>query len=231
MSGMPLLSPVGHELLDHPDADPASVASSLHHIARANRWFGGWWAVRRGLTRLLAGVPRGNTLTLLDVGTGNGDLPARAVAWAARRGIRLVPIGLERHPTAAALTRARGIATVLGCAGALPIRPRSVDLVLASQLAHHLSAAANVEFFQAVSQAARLGVVIADLRRSRLALAGFWIGSRIFGFDAATRADGLTSVMRGFLPGELAALCRRAGIAAEVERSPGFRLVASWRTA
>ena len=223
-----LLTPVGDELLDHPDADPATVASSLHHIARANYWFGGWWAVRRGLARLLADVSRGSTLTLLDVGTGNGDLPARAVAWARRRGITLKPIGIERHRTAAMLASRRGMATLIGCAGALPVRPRSVDVVLASQLAHHLNAGANVEFFQAAHGAARLGVVIADLRRSPVALAGFWVGSRLFRFDRATRQDGLTSVMRGFLPGELADLLHQAGIAARVERSPGFRLVASW---
>ena len=40
------------ELLDHPDADPAAVAVSLHNISVANRWFGGWWAVRRGLLRV-----------------------------------------------------------------------------------------------------------------------------------------------------------------------------------
>lgn len=34
-------SPVGTELLDDPAADPALVASSLRHIVRANRWFGG----------------------------------------------------------------------------------------------------------------------------------------------------------------------------------------------
>jgi hypothetical protein len=228
MSDPHLLTSFGDELLDHPDADPTTVARSLHHIARSNFWFGGWWAVRHGLHRLLAEVPRGTTLTLLDVGTGNGDLPARAVAWARTRGITLKPIGIERHRTAALLASRRGMATLLGCAGALPVRPRSVDLVLASQLAHHLSPRANIEFFQAAQQAARLGVVIADLRRSPLALAGFWFGSRIFRFDRATREDGLTSVMRGFHPGELAALLQQAGIAARVERSAGFRLVASW---
>lgn len=51
-----LLSTVGDELLDHPDADPDAVAVSLGHIAVANRWFGGWWAVRRGLEAVLAGT-------------------------------------------------------------------------------------------------------------------------------------------------------------------------------
>ena len=41
MTTTPLLASLGDELLDHPDADPATVEASLHHIARSNRWFGG----------------------------------------------------------------------------------------------------------------------------------------------------------------------------------------------
>ena len=82
---------------------PAAVAESLRNIARANRWFGGAAAVRFGLARTLAGVPRGTTLSLLDLGTGLGDLPRVAVRWGAARGIRMVPLGLELNRVAAAL--------------------------------------------------------------------------------------------------------------------------------
>jgi ubiquinone/menaquinone biosynthesis C-methylase UbiE len=224
----PLLAPIGDELLDHPDADPRVVRESLHHIARSNRWFGGWWAVRHGLDRVLGAEPYARPLTLLDVGTGLADLPRAAVSWAARRGITLVPIGLERHRTAATLASQQGVATLLGCAGALPVRDKSVDLVIASQLVHHLAPEAIVAFCREVERIARTGVVIADLRRSRWAMAGFWAGSRLLGFDRATREDGLTSVRRGFTAGELDALIERAGIRARVERTPGFRLVATW---
>jgi hypothetical protein len=223
-----LLSSLGDELLDHPDADPGAVATSLRCIAVANRWFGGWWAVRRGLERVTERSPGKPRLTLLDIGCGMGDLTARAVGWGARRGLEIVPIGLERHRTAAGLARGHGIATMLGCAGALPIAEKSVDLIIASQLAHHLTPEAIVAFCQAADRLARRGVVIADLRRSRWASAGFWIGSRVFGFDAATRSDGLTSIRRGFGPAELAALLARAGVSATVERTLGFRLVATW---
>lgn len=229
----PALAP-GHELLDDPAADPAEVRLSLANIARANRWFGGWWALRRGLERLTAdwaAEPTPGPLTLLDVGCGTGDLTLRAVHWARRRGITLIPIGLERHPAAAGLARDAGIPTVLGCAGSLPLRPASADLVVASQLVHHLAAADIVAFFQAADRVARRGVIVADLRRSRAAQAGFWAGARLLGFDAATRADGITSVRRGFSAGELADLLARAGVSARVEQTPGFRLVATWKAA
>ena len=225
-----LPAPLGDELLDHPDADPAVVRESLHHIARANWWFGGWWAVRRGLRTLLAGSPR-TTLTVLDIGCGSADLLCRAVRWANRRGIRLVPLGLERHRAAAALAQRAAVPTLLAAAPDLPFRDRSVDLVIASQLLHHFSPSAIRDVCRAADRVARVGVVVADLRRSRLAAAGFWIGSRVLGFDQATRLDGITSVQRGFTAAGLRRLLADAGLTARVERTPGFRLVATWPAA
>jgi 2-polyprenyl-3-methyl-5-hydroxy-6-metoxy-1,4-benzoquinol methylase len=224
------LSPIGHELLDDPAADPATVTESFRNLARSNWWFGGAAAVHFGLAPLIAGA-RGSALTLLDVGTGVGDLPRRAARWAARRGVRLEGIGLERSRVAAALALKGGLPSVVGCAGALPFRARSADIVLMSQLIHHLSRDAAVEVIRAADRLARIGVVLADLRRSPIAAIGFRIGAELLGFDPSTKADGVTSVRRGYLPHELDAILRDAGVKATVHRRPGYRLVASWRTA
>jgi 2-polyprenyl-3-methyl-5-hydroxy-6-metoxy-1,4-benzoquinol methylase len=224
-----VLTPLGDELLDHPDADPGLVSRSLHHLARANWWFGGWWAVRRGLarvTRRLGGSAA--QLTLLDVGSGDGNLAVRAVRWGRRRGITIVPIGVERHRAAARLTGARGIASAVACAAELPTREHSVDIVIASQLIHHLSRPAILAFCQAAARAARYGVVIADLRRSIWAHAAFQVGARLIALDRVTRLDGLTSIRRGFTRPELERLLAGAGLTARVEASPGYRLVATW---
>jgi hypothetical protein len=103
-----------------------------------------------------------------------------------------------------------------------------VDVVIVSQLAHHLSEMAVVGLAAELNRIARVGVVVADLRRSALALAAFWCGSRLLRFDGATRADGITSIRRGYGRSELAALLARAGVEARVDRTPGFRLVATW---
>ena len=224
-------SPVGVELLDDPAADPATVAESLRHIARSNRWFGGAAAVRHGLSRALDGVPAGATLTLADVGTGLGDLPHAAVRWAARRGVRLVTVGLERSPVAARLALAGGIPCAVGCAGAPPFRDKSVDLVLVSQVAHHLADESAVRLFRACDRLARLAVIVADLRRGPLGPLAFWVGARALRFDPVTVADGMTSLRRGYTTARLRALLAAAGVRSVVERRPGYRLVATWRPA
>ena len=222
-------SPLGAELLDDPAADPALVAASLRDIARSNRWFGGTAAMRRGLGRALAGLPRGSTVTLADLGTGLGDLPRAAARWAARRGVRLVSLGLERSRVAARLAAAGGVPCTVACAGATPLRDKSVDVVLVSQVAHHLSNESAVRLFRECDRLARRAVVVADLRRGRLGPLAFWVGARALRFSPATVADGMTSIRRGYTPDELRGLLRAAGVRATVESRPGYRLVATWR--
>lgn len=222
-------SPVGVELLDDPTADPAVVTASLRNIARANRWFGGSAAMRRGLAQALRGVPPGATVTLLDLGTGLGDLPRAAVRWAEGRGVRLVPMGLERSPVAARLAASGGVPCVVACAGVTPLRNKSVDVVLVSQVAHHLSRESAIRLFRECDRVARRAVVVADLRRGRLGPLAFWVGAWALRFDPVTVADGMTSIRRGYTAAELRELLRAAGVDAMVERRPGYRLVAVWR--
>jgi 2-polyprenyl-3-methyl-5-hydroxy-6-metoxy-1,4-benzoquinol methylase len=227
MAGLAITS-VGAELLDDPAADPTAVTESLRNIARANRWFGGAAAVRFGLQRTLREVPPGSTLTLLDLGTGLGDLPRAAARWGAQRGIRLIPTGIELNRVAAGLALGAGVPTAVACAGAPPIREKSVDIVLVSQVAHHLAAASVVQLFRTCDRLARRAVIVADLRCGRLARPAFWCGARLLGFDGITVADGMTSIRRGFSRQDLLRLMERAGIKGQVKQRLGFRLVATW---
>ena len=221
--------PPGRELLDDLDADQAMVERSLRNIARANRWFGGVAAARFGLGRLLRTCPR--RATLLDVGTGLGDVPRALVRAARAGGITLRPVGLERHPAVARLARREGLPTVLADAVTLPLRDRAVDLVLVSQVAHHLAAADLVALVTEASRVARVGVILADLRPSRLAVLGFRLAARLLRFDQATRRDGVISLRRGFTVAGLRNLLASGGITARVVARPWARVVAVWSTA
>ena len=223
------LSPIGVEALDDPGSDPVLVRRMLADIAACNRWLGGTAAMRFGLARLLRDSDRGRQLTLFDVGTGAADLPRDARRWAARRGVSLVPLALERIPAAARVARATGVPTILGCASALPLRAKSVDIVLVSQVVHHLAADSAVALLAACTAGARRGVIVADLHRTWFAAAGFRLAGTVLGLDRRTLADGVTSVRRGFTPNELRALCVRAGaLDVHVAARPGSRLVAWW---
>lgn len=215
------------ETLDDRQADPAAASASLRDIVVINTLFGGRHAARWGVTRLLTGVPQNQAVTVLDLGAGAGDLGddlRRHLPW------RVTPLAFDHLRCAATMSRARGVSTVVADLHAIPLPPRAVDVVLVSQVLHHLPRATVPTFLSTVSSLARIGVVIADLRRSPIARAGIWIASRLLGFHPVTQVDSVTSVEKGFSRMELDHLCRRAGAQPTVRRRPGWRLVAWWRT-
>jgi 2-polyprenyl-3-methyl-5-hydroxy-6-metoxy-1,4-benzoquinol methylase len=140
----------------------------------------------------------------------------------------MVPVGLELNRSAAALATSSGLATAVGCAGVPPVRDKSVDVVLVSQVAHHLTAESVVHLFRTCDRMARRAVIVADLRRHPLAAPSFWCGGRLLGFDPVTLTDGVTSIRRGFRRRELVELMTRAGVTGRVDQRRGFRLVATW---
>ena len=227
----------GHEHLDDPSTSEELRRRSVSEIARSNLLFGGTRAAVGALDEVFrrAGAERPNPrvplpLTLLDVGTGAGDISAAARHRAHRRGVDLTTIGLDRSAALAAAGRMHRSIPVCGDALDLPFASGSVDVVLASQLLHHFEGRDAARLLAEMHRVARLAVVVSDLRRSRLAAAGFWIVSFPLGYHRVTREDGVTSIYRGFTESELRLMIADAlGADADVRRRLGWRLVASWR--
>jgi 2-polyprenyl-3-methyl-5-hydroxy-6-metoxy-1,4-benzoquinol methylase len=215
------------EHLDDPHVDPALRERSLRDVARANAVLGGTHAVLREVARRLSALgPEG---TLLDVGTGMGDIPARARALAARRGVTLTTLGIDEAVSLARLTH--GVLDGSACADArrLPFPDASVDIVTCSQVLHHFEDADIPVVLRELQRVARRAVIVSDLRRSWIAAAGFWVVSWPLGFHPVTRHDGVVSVLRGFTPRELSRHVQNAtGRSAAVRRHLGFRITATW---
>jgi 2-polyprenyl-3-methyl-5-hydroxy-6-metoxy-1,4-benzoquinol methylase len=212
----------GTEILDADDVPAAVRHASMRDVTRSNTLLGGRRAAMRALAEVAVGAAAG---TLLDVGTGLGD-----IAGAARRD-GFVVIGVDTRPDLLRAARAAGRVTHAVCASALalPFRDASVDVALASQVLHHFDGQALVRFVQEMHRVARRAVVVSDLRRARAAAAGFWLASWPLRFHAVTRHDGVVSVRKGFTASEFSDLVRRAtGARARVKRRLGFRLTAAW---
>jgi SAM-dependent methyltransferase len=223
----------GIELLDDPSTDTALATRSLQDVARSNRWFGGANAVIAELVPVLAAARgRRAPLTLLDVGTGAGDIPELARRIADRSGVRLLTMGLEVTPALAAASRPRSGDAIAGDALALPFADRSVDIVACSQVLHHFEAADGVRLLAEMNRVARVRVIVADIRRAWAAAAGLWVGSWALGFHPVSRHDGVVSVLRGFRAAELsAAVVAATGCLPSVRNRRGFRVTASWTPA
>ena len=225
---------IGTELLDDPCADPTLVRRQLSDIARLNALFGGTHAVLEALEpifRRSGNVQRATCnghWTLLDVGSGSGDITRAAVVAAHRHGIELTPVGIDLNRTAARLARSGGVATIVADGSRLPLRPRSVDVIVASQVLHHLPRAIAVRWIATFDRVARRTVVLADLRRSRVAMAGVWAASFCLAMSGVSRHDAVLSLKRGYTREEFRDMLRDADVQAVARYRPGARIVAAW---
>jgi hypothetical protein len=108
------------------------------------------------------------------------------------------------------------------------VATKSVDFVIASQVLHHLETDVAIRWITEFDRVARRAVVIADLRRSWIAMAALWAVSFPLRLHPTTRHDGVLSLRRGYTAQELEALLRAAGVRARVRRRPIARLVTLW---
>ena len=217
----------GVEILDSPDVDPRLVTRSLADVARANALFGGVSSAVAELMTVLRNSPE--VTTLLDVGTGLGDIPRRARELARRNGVELTTIGLDWAVELARASRPSLDFSVCADALRLPFADHSIDVVMCSQVLHHFSGGDAGVLLREMNRVARVRVIVSDLRRSWIAAAGLWLASFPLRFHAVSRHDGVVSVLRGFTPEELADTVHEAIARRPVaHRRRGFRVTTSW---
>jgi SAM-dependent methyltransferase len=217
----------GVEYLDAPGVDPRLVRRSLADVALANALFGGTRAVLLELRDILPELR--TAATLLDVGSGVGDIAARARELARREQIELSLVTIDMAETLAVASRARTGNAVRGDATALPFADRSVDIVMCSQTLHHFDDATATRVLRELDRVARVRVIVSDLRRSWFAAAGLWLASFPLGFHPVSRHDGVVSIMRGYTRDELQRLVRSSiGRAPNVKQHMGWRVTATW---
>src|SRR5688572_5153410 len=220
----------GVEILDGEGLDPRVVRRSMSDVARANTLFGGASAMLAELEPVLYNLPA--EATLLDIGTGLGDIPARAKARARAHGVELRTFGVDVALDLARASTDRIDAAVCADALRLPFADASVDVVTCSQVLHHFRGGSGSALIREMNRVARTRVVVADLRRSWVAAAGLWMASFPLLFHPISRHDGVVSVLRGFTPDELGrAVFDAVGQRPRVCRRFAFRVTTSWTPA
>lgn len=217
----------GREILDGDGLDPRIVQRSMGDVARANALFGGASALLAELEPTLHSLPP--VATLLDIGTGLGDIPAQARNRAKGHGVELHTVGLDIAPELAAASAEKVDAAVCADALRLPFADDSIDVVTCSQVLHHFPSTSGTELLREMNRVARVRVVVSDLRRSWTAAGGLWVASFPLFFHPISRHDGVVSVLRGFTPVELERLVNQSvGANARASRRFAFRVTTSW---
>ncbi len=196
------------EIMDDPGCDPRALERTYHHFRVVNRVVAGWRATYRGLLRPALVAGRENTL--LDIGSGGGDVPRLLAVWAARDGFRLRITAIDPDRRAQAYASVQrpvpGLSFRAALSGDLVAEGARFDIVTSNHVLHHLSPGELAALLADSERLAGRLAVHSDIERSPIAYAAFSLGTWPFFRDSFIRADGLTSIRRSFTGAELRAV-------------------------
>jgi 2-polyprenyl-3-methyl-5-hydroxy-6-metoxy-1,4-benzoquinol methylase len=213
------------ELMDDPALDAGTYHAVLADLASVNR---ATMAYRPTLSFLARGLGQRTRFRLLDVGFGDGDMLRQIARWAQGRGIQADLTGVDLNPRSKGAAEASAspgdpIAFLSGDYASLA--GREFDFVISSLVTHHMSDTELSAFLRFMEAEAQAGWFVNDLHRHAAAYLGWPVLARAMGWHPVVRADGRTSIARGFRPGEWEALLAHEGIReARVRRWFPFRL-------
>lgn len=179
---------------------------TLRDLAAVNRWLGGTRAVRRAVLPWMRG---GESLSILDVGCGGGDIVRAMDVTAEHHGARVAIVGVDANARIAALARANlaDSSTIrIACASAfsLPFRDAAFDLTTMSLTLHHFAAKEVARVMREIARVTAGAVIVNELERSWLNYAGARLLARtVWRNSPYTRHDGPISVLRAFTKEEL----------------------------
>ena len=213
------------ERLDTGDYTPAEYARWLKETWWINRYLGDVWALRSWLN---GRFKNSDTLSVLDVGAGSGELLIAAAEMTDDKSPLLVGAELSAE-AAGTIAQRRGLTAIRCNALMLPFADDSFDAAISSLFLHHLTDHDAVTLIKEMDRVARSGFVIIDLNRKPMPYYLYSIFGRLF-FQQLTVEDGLLSIRRAFRPPELLRIAREAGVLDAVVETTAFRLVLSGGT-
>jgi SAM-dependent methyltransferase len=214
------------ELMDADDTDYETFRACLVDLAKVNGV-----TLAHGPTlafldtlRRSGRLPTDRPVTVLDVGSGYGDLIRAIDAWAQRHDVQIALTGVDLNPWSAKAART----------ATDPARPISwatsnifdhsggADIVVSSLFTHHLTDVQVARFLEWSEAETRIGWFVNDLHRHPFPYYGFALLARVARWHRFVRHDGPVSIARAFQAADWTRLIAAAGLA------PGAAKVA-WR--
>ncbi|WP_425456970.1 methyltransferase domain-containing protein [Cohnella terricola] len=191
-----------------------SLLEAFRHLSRLNRIFGAQNPILYGIKYLWKHAGKPKDFTILDIGSGSGDINLSVLKWADKRGVKLkivlTDVTEEARTEAERLFRTDSRVDFVRQDLFRPTELRA-DIVTASQFVHHFPSGQLPSIVNRMLSLSRIGVVINDIHRHWIPWTAVWIATRIVSRNPYIRHDGPLSVARGFRGEDFRRLSRQLG--------------------
>jgi 2-polyprenyl-3-methyl-5-hydroxy-6-metoxy-1,4-benzoquinol methylase len=196
------------EIMDNFNMEGEILRDALDKIASINKLLGGNKVTIQGVKTLLKGVDKAQTISILDVGCGNGDMLRTLADYATKNALNFQLYGVDANTFT--IKHAENLSAAYPnityyCEDIFDknLPHREFDIILCTLTLHHFKDDELLKLMCSFHTQARLGMVINDLHRSKLAYYLFTALCYVFGLNDMSREDGLVSILRGFKRSDL----------------------------
>lgn len=196
------------ELMDDFSLQSEELIGALDQIAAINQLLGGNKLTLHGIKKLLQNIDTKKTITIADIGCGNGDMLRMLAKYGKKQNLNFKLIGIDAN--AFTIDYARKLSKDFLNIEYLTMdifnedfKRLQYDIVLCTLTLHHFTTNQIAELMDILNKNASIGIVVNDLHRSKLAYRLFELISIVFNLNKMSRNDGLISIQKGFKKNEL----------------------------
>jgi len=195
------------ELMDDFSIGGDLLRDTLDKLENINRWLGGNKVTIKGLEQILKNEDKTKEITIVDLGCGHGDILRDVAKFGRKKGYNFKLIGIDANSTAIDYANELSkeydeLSFKTQDIFSDEFKNETYDVVLTTLFLHHFKEPQLVAILENALKKARIGIVVNDLHRHKLAYYLFMLLS-IFISNKMIIEDGLTSVLRGFKRPEL----------------------------
>jgi len=205
------------EIMDDFLLEGEELRDALDKIASINQLLGGNKLTLNSVKQLLTKADKTKTITIADIGCGNGDMLRMLADYGRAQNLQLNLIGIDAN--AFTISHAEKLSEDYSniqyqCVDIFSQEFNSLkyDIVLCTLTLHHFTDNDIVHIIATFKKNAAIGVIINDLHRSKLAYRLFTFICYIFKLNRMSREDGLVSILRGFKKEELEAYSQKLNL-------------------
>ncbi|QSS97002.1 methyltransferase domain-containing protein [Psychroflexus sp. ALD_RP9] len=190
------------EIMDTFDFKGQDLVNVLQHIDQINSSLGGHRVTINGVKQLLKKSKK-EVITIADIGCGSGASLRAIAKWAEKQKFQVKLIGIDANPyiieVAKSLTSTKfNISYLCLDVFSAEFKALEFDIVCSSLTFHHFKDQSIIQLLQQLEAQVKLGIIINDLHRHKLAYRLFQLYSIFFVRSQIAKKDGLISILRGF---------------------------------
>lgn len=205
------------EIMDDLNSAGHTMEQTLHELEIINKRLGGNRVTINALERLLSRNPPSQKLTIADIGCGRGDILIAVAKWMSKRQGKVELVGIDANPHIIDIARRNSaqypqIRFETANVFSDRFKNQHYDIIISSLFTHHFKDQDLIALFSLLKQQTKIGVIINDLHRHRLAYYAIKAIVHVFSKSPMVQHDAPVSVLRAFRKEELKEIMAAAGI-------------------